>query len=220
MTYNPNIPQAGDLISISQGDLLTNFQQIDIKYGTSGDHYAFSNTSAAEQNRHAKVTLPALPTATAPGNAIPTPAAGEGAIFATSLTSGAPPITTTYPFWKRDGIATPYPMAANKAYATFILRNSNGVATLVDSFNITSITRTALGTYTVQLLTALPFQSGVKEYSILFGLGGPAAAATIVTMATYESTTSNSFVIKLTSSAGSNDLTGNRLSFNVIQTDQ
>ena len=76
MTFNANIPQPSDLISVSQGQILINNQQLNSVYGTAGDHYAWDNADPGEQNRHAKVTLPGLPSANPPGNALPAPAAG------------------------------------------------------------------------------------------------------------------------------------------------
>lgn len=52
MTFNPNIPQATDLISQSQGQLLTNFSQANIAFGV--DHTAFD--VAANQGKHKKST--------------------------------------------------------------------------------------------------------------------------------------------------------------------
>lgn len=41
--YNPNIPQPGDLLDVSQADLLKNFGQLDTSFGA--DHYKFSDPS-------------------------------------------------------------------------------------------------------------------------------------------------------------------------------
>jgi hypothetical protein len=54
MTYLPNIPQPTDFLSVSQGNLLTNFQSLDSTFDV--DHTAFSNTSA-NLGKHAQVTL-------------------------------------------------------------------------------------------------------------------------------------------------------------------
>lgn len=53
MSYNANIPQATDLISQSQGQLLNNFSQANIAFGV--DHTAFD--VAANQGKHKKATL-------------------------------------------------------------------------------------------------------------------------------------------------------------------
>jgi len=43
MTFNPDIPQARDDIAVSQGDLLTNFQQLNTQFAV--NHVAFDDTS-------------------------------------------------------------------------------------------------------------------------------------------------------------------------------
>lgn len=57
MTYNPNIPQANDLISTSQGDLLTNFGQIDdgVSVGIANDHVSLTDGTATNRGRHANI---------------------------------------------------------------------------------------------------------------------------------------------------------------------
>lgn len=56
--YNPNIPQASDLISVSQGQLLNNFSQANVVIAR--DHYAFDDTTAGDQGLHKHVTFPAV----------------------------------------------------------------------------------------------------------------------------------------------------------------
>src|SRR5437899_7348489 len=53
MTYNANIPQATDLISQSQSQLLTNFSQANTAFGI--DHTAFDVLT--NQGKHKKATL-------------------------------------------------------------------------------------------------------------------------------------------------------------------
>lgn len=55
MTYNPNIPQPIDDMSVSQGDLLTNFGDLNTVYGSSGDHVALD--AASNRGKHKKVTF-------------------------------------------------------------------------------------------------------------------------------------------------------------------
>ena len=52
MTFNPNIPQAGDVPSLSQGQLLTNFTALNTVFGV--DHLAFN---AVDGGEHQQVTL-------------------------------------------------------------------------------------------------------------------------------------------------------------------
>lgn len=55
MTFDPNIPQPEDDMSLSQGDLLTNFSDLNIVYGSSGDHVALN--AATDRGKHKKVTF-------------------------------------------------------------------------------------------------------------------------------------------------------------------
>lgn len=55
-TYNPNIPQATDNLSNSQGDLLDNFGQLNTQFGV--DHTAFNTGAANGDGFHKQVTLP------------------------------------------------------------------------------------------------------------------------------------------------------------------
>jgi len=54
MSYNPNIPQPTDFVSISQNDILNNFTQINTTFDE--DHYTFD--AAANNGKHKSVTLP------------------------------------------------------------------------------------------------------------------------------------------------------------------
>lgn len=170
MTYNPTIPAINTRIDATYNLITTNFDQANTIFGE--DHYEFNATLPAERGKHKQVTLIALPNGPVP---IPNPPAGEGSAFSVNTSTGMPAISTTYPFYKRDALASglQYPMIPIKAFATFIPRTTNGVATLVNSFNISAITRTGTGVYRVQFTEALPFELGVTEYSILSGSGVP-----------------------------------------------
>jgi len=54
MTYNPNIPQAADIPSQSQGEMLTNFQQLNTVFDV--DHVPFNDGTAANRGKHDKST--------------------------------------------------------------------------------------------------------------------------------------------------------------------
>ena len=55
MTFSPTIPQATDLISNSQADLLTNFGQLNTQYGA--DHDGFNTGSGNGSGMHDQVTF-------------------------------------------------------------------------------------------------------------------------------------------------------------------
>lgn len=54
MTFNPNIPQANDIISSSQPQILTNFSQLNTLFGI--DHVEYNNATAANRGKHTKIT--------------------------------------------------------------------------------------------------------------------------------------------------------------------
>lgn len=55
MTYDPGIPQDKDDMSVSQGDMLTNFTQLASVWGSSGDHVELD--AASNRGKHKKTTL-------------------------------------------------------------------------------------------------------------------------------------------------------------------
>lgn len=143
-SYTPDIPQSGDDPSNSQQQILENFQTLNSLYGTTGDHYSYTNQTAAEKSKHARVTLPALPTSNAPGDVVPTPGSDNCAIFGLTRDS------QTTPFLTRDGLASPtpadfvnlWPLMPIKAFANVTVVLTAGptyTPTINESFNITSI---------------------------------------------------------------------------------
>lgn len=83
MTFDPNIPQATDLISASQSDILVNFQQLDAIFGTNAgaDHYAWSATTNA--GLHKQVDIPVV------RSADPTLSAANTGMFYTKTVAGS-----------------------------------------------------------------------------------------------------------------------------------
>lgn len=55
MTFNPQIPQAGDRPSNSQAQLLTNFGQLNTLFNA--DHVAYNDATVANRGLHRKVTF-------------------------------------------------------------------------------------------------------------------------------------------------------------------
>ena len=143
MTFNDQIPQPADIIATSQGQLLINDQQLNLVYGTSGDHFAWNNTTSNEQNKHAKVSLPGLPTTNPPGNVLPTPGVSEGALFA--ITDGT---DSTRPFWRRDNNngTSEYSLLSIRAFGSF----AGVTAATINAMNLSAV-RTSLGVYRLTL---------------------------------------------------------------------
>lgn len=72
MTYNPNIPQTTDIPSQSQGEMLTNFQQLNTVFDV--DHVPFNDGTAANRGKHDQSTYLELALD-------PTTAANEMAVY-------------------------------------------------------------------------------------------------------------------------------------------
>ena len=80
MTFNPSIPQANDIISSSQPQILTNFTQLNTLFGI--DHIEYDNATAANRGKHNKITF-------IQQAADPAPPAGEIALY-TKNVGGTP----------------------------------------------------------------------------------------------------------------------------------
>jgi hypothetical protein len=63
-TYDPNIPQPGDNISKSQGQILDNFTALNTIFNF--DHFTWNDSVTANQGLHRKVEFPATNTVSAP----------------------------------------------------------------------------------------------------------------------------------------------------------
>jgi len=158
--FSPNIPQPGDNPSVSQDQILQNFQTLNAIYGTSGDHYPWTDTNSIEVAKHAKVTLPGLPTSSAPGNILPITVIGNCAIFAQSAD---PNLGPTYPYIVRDGLVPTapltniWPLLPIKAYGSLTATAINAVS-INDQFNVSSVTASGGSpnqTFTVNLVNAM-----------------------------------------------------------------
>jgi len=85
-TYNPNIPQPGDLISNSQPQILGNFDQLNTQFGI--DHVAFNTGSGNGTGYHKVISIPvvqgsapALPSGASPGIMYTKTAQGASQLF-------------------------------------------------------------------------------------------------------------------------------------------
>lgn len=56
MSFQPNIPQASDFVSLTQKQALTNYSQIYIQFGF--DHVTFDAAEDANRGKHKKLTFP------------------------------------------------------------------------------------------------------------------------------------------------------------------
>lgn len=204
MTYNYNIPQPLDRFPDSQPQILANFTQLNEIYGTDGDHYAWNNATPAEQNLHAKVTMPGLPTTNPPGNALPTPLAGQCAIFAQTVSG------ITLPYLRRDGSTTTGIMLPMVAYASF---NGNGGAVAIGNwYNIKTIIWTAVGRYTITLADDV-----VSNANFGVIITSTQTAGANITSQIAQSYSDPNGIINLTLTNSSNFHDGNPITFLVMQ---
>lgn len=137
MTYDTGTPQATDRVSDTQQPILTNFQQLNIVYGT--DHYAYDDGSS-NARRHRKVTLPSAA-------GIPSTAASVGAMYAKTTSS------VTWPFWRRDGSGTDFPMMPIKAMGTVSTTGHSGAQTIDAAINVATVSASSTPTFTVTFTT-------------------------------------------------------------------
>lgn len=94
MTYQANIPQSTDLISVSQDDLLQNYQAIDAAWNI--NHVDFN---LASQGKHKFVEMPVQ-------GADPAGAAGEFTLFSKTNVAGNNEV-----FYKRNAEANSYQLS-------------------------------------------------------------------------------------------------------------
>lgn len=142
MTYSPNIPQPGDDPSQSQPLILANFQQLNIQYGTAGDHIEW--TASSQNGKHKKVTLRDQ------SASLPLTAGLNEMLIYSNTQSGI-----TWPYYTRDNIATVIPLSPIKTYARLTMQGANNNPTIIDSFNVTSVTASGGNVYLVTMTNAL-----------------------------------------------------------------
>lgn len=201
MSFTPNIPVSGQTLGITRDPIRNNFLNY---YNTMSTNHNAPDASGA--GKHKFVEMPVQGTD-------PTTLAGEGGLFTKSLSSDP---TKSILYYQRDANTTINQPVMPMAICTFILRNTNGAATLVNAFNVTSVTRTSTGVYAVSLAITLPFTSGVTEYGVLYGLQGAPSQNT--TSFFTSSPTGSGFTINILRNTGVPvDDTGNRCTFSVIQ---
>lgn len=157
MTYTANIPQSGDDPSQSQPLILANFQQLNSQYGTAGDHVEWTASSA--NGKHKKVTWI--------NQSGSVPNAGLNELVAYGITQSG----ITMPYYKRDNLATVWPLSPIKAYANFTsvaLAGTNNIAP-TSSFNIDNpIVQTNPGLNTLVFTFTMTNACLTLNYGIFF----------------------------------------------------
>lgn len=135
MTYNPAIPQANDIISQSQGQILTNFTVLDSNsVGFGVDHIQFS--ASADQGKHKKSTYTRI---AAPGSV-----ATELVLY--QKAAGA----SSDLFFQRDGVVAETQLTGGGiTTAAWCQFDGSNPAILHEQYNVTSVVRNSSGNYTI-----------------------------------------------------------------------
>lgn len=191
MTYLPNIPQPGDLISVSQNDILVNFQQLNAVY--TADHYAYNDATANAQ-RHRQVRLPELAAA-------PAAAADMGSVYTADVAG------ITELFYRYDNSATPasriMQLSCIKAWCRFNGTLATPIA-IIDGMNVTNVTRpVGVGTYQVNFARPL----GNANFIVLVNIGVVFPAPTLITNITATTVNDCTFEVRRTLNSALNDAT-------------
>jgi hypothetical protein len=159
MSFNSNIPQATDLISVSQQDLLNNFTSMQSTYTT--DHYGFNPLT--NLGYHKQITLVDDPLV------VRSTAAGRLTEYAVTTNS------QTYPVLQRDGTTTVYQALPIKAYCTFTAANPPVSLFTLPYGNVSAITRLSAGVYRVTFVDAFPAFAPNATYMALTSINFAAA---------------------------------------------
>lgn len=137
MSFNPNIPQSTDIPSQSQGEILTNFQQLNTVFDI--DHVPFNDATVADRGKHDQSTYIELAVD-------PTTAVDEVAVYSKDQ-GGVAEL-----FYRRESNGAVGQLTIFKAWASF----TGSPVAIQDSFNISGIVRNAAGNWTVSFTNNLP----------------------------------------------------------------
>jgi len=181
MTYNPNIPQATDNLSNSQGQFLINFGQLNTQFGI--DHVPFNNSGINGTGYHNKSTYPAQASN-------PTAVATSGIVY--TRKNPDTNILRTDPYYVNDpgtlGNSLIAPFLPIKAFGVINVQ-TNSLAAGVTPFNIASVTGTSAN-YTITFTNPITSASGSVAYCVLTGVDSSTIATPSVV---YFNTTGASF---------------------------
>lgn len=170
MTYDPNIPQANDLISDSQSEILSNFSTAD--NAMNQNHIPFSdNSSDANGPNRGKHKFLQMPVQAGPG---PVTSATEGGVQ-TQLVGARNEL-----FYRYGANGPQTQLTFIKAWVVF---QTALLPVLQDSYNIASVTNSAAGVYDIVFGQALTNGSYAVIANITtspgnFGFVGPTSRLT------------------------------------------
>jgi len=123
----------------SQADILENFTELDLQYGTAGDHVEF--TAVAANGKHKQATLIDL-------GADPVTGATEGTVY--TKTVGA----RIEPFYRYPSSGDIFQLSWIKAWVRFVGGGVAGAKVINDSYNVSGV-NLAASIYTISFATPL-----------------------------------------------------------------
>ena len=162
MTYNPNIPQGSDDISVSQVDLLGNFGSLNTVYAV--DHVAYD--AMTNLGKHNKVTFvrqsvtPPIPVGTtrvAIYGALPV-AGTQTELFAVDQTNKPWQVTKNQSLF----------LGAHPAAAV----NFDSAGAIQSQYNVAAVAKTGTGLYTITFTTAITGPSGAATNNYFWTISG------------------------------------------------
>lgn len=135
MSFNPAIPAANDLLSQSQADLQTNFNQANVLFAI--NHVTFNDATVADRGKHIALLIKA--------GVAPVTGAGEGGLYVFNNAGARESL-----YYRRESAGAVIPISMIGGFACV----SSAGALLGTAFNITSA-RTAQGRYTLTFTRAM-----------------------------------------------------------------
>jgi hypothetical protein len=191
MTYNPNRPNAGESPGVFPAQANTNFTRL--KTLINADH-VFNDTAAATDGVHRQMTMVARST---PGS-LP---AGTNAIAYTKLDSAGRAQLRYYNGATDVAISPPVIVAAVNFNGTGAIGNQ----TIRSQLNVTSVNKTATGTYTVTFTSALANNNYIVQLTGMRNASGDISNGLVAGDATYGNSVSTASV-KIQFNGGSSTL--------------
>lgn len=160
MTFNPNIPQPGDDLSDSQGDLLQNMGALDTSFGQ--NHYNFSDLTA-NNGKHKVIQTPNQ-------GSHPATAAAEPAIY--GMQDSANVGVIDYSRGPSSAVPSPITFLQSPATAIAVGPNSNT--------NVLDVTGLARGIFVLYAFASGQIASQIVAQSTIFWDGTTIRAFTVL----------------------------------------
>lgn len=193
MTFNTNVPNAGQSPGLFPPQNNTNFDRL--KVIINNDH-VFNDTSPLPtldtDGRHRQVTLISR---SDPGGFLP--AGTNGIIYSKLGASGS-----SSPWWFNGGY---YPMTTVIAMVNFDGTGAVGAQTIRSAYNVASVNKTATGSYTINFINPLQNSDYIVQCTGMRNASGDVSNGFVQGNATYSNSVTPS-LIKIAFNGGSSNL--------------